>query len=136
MEANRVTKVGGCGKIMEVDDECRDVLRQVRAGCEEKAGKKFEIFEPVHFRTQLVNGINFFVKGHTLIADPYSSPLRDHGLTQCSARKFGYVTCFVTIVIMSLSKGVLPNQQNPFIVQGTNIYLDDVPWFKETCLIL
>ncbi|OQR79380.1 stefin-C-like [Tropilaelaps mercedesae] len=57
-----VPKLGGLGEVKETTDEVRDILEQVRAGCEEKAGKKFEVFEPVHFRTQMVNGINFFIK--------------------------------------------------------------------------
>ncbi|XP_022645599.1 cystatin-B-like [Varroa jacobsoni] len=53
---------GSTGSVKPVDDECRDVLGRVREGCEEKAGKKFEYFEPIHYKTQLVNGINFFIK--------------------------------------------------------------------------
>jgi len=53
---------GGLGEVKQVDDDCREVLTKVKAGCEEKAGKKFDVFEPVHYKTQLVNGINFFIK--------------------------------------------------------------------------
>ncbi|XP_003746347.1 cystatin-A2 [Galendromus occidentalis] len=53
---------GGIGALKEVDDECREVLAHVRAECEGKAGRQFSHFEPVHFKTQLVNGINFFIK--------------------------------------------------------------------------
>nr|UJY63001.1 cystatin 1 [Dermanyssus gallinae] len=53
---------GGLGEVKEVTDEVREVLEKVRASCEEKAGKKFELFEPVCYRSQTVSGTNFFVK--------------------------------------------------------------------------
>ncbi|XP_073166760.1 cystatin-B-like isoform X3 [Lepidochelys kempii] len=37
---------------------------QVKLQVEEKEGKKFEVFTAVEFKTQLVAGINYFIKVH------------------------------------------------------------------------
>ncbi|XP_003746344.1 stefin-C [Galendromus occidentalis] len=57
-----VPVLGGLGETKEVSDDVRDLTEKVRAEAEEKAGKKFEVFEPVKYKTQVVAGTNYFIK--------------------------------------------------------------------------
>uniref|UniRef100_A0A023G794 Putative intracellular cystatin n=1 Tax=Amblyomma triste TaxID=251400 RepID=A0A023G794_AMBTT len=57
-----------CGGLSEdvkdVDVIVQEVCEKVRSEVEAKLGKKFDEFTPLKYRTQLVNGINYFVKVH------------------------------------------------------------------------
>ncbi|XP_008587686.1 PREDICTED: cystatin-B [Galeopterus variegatus] len=44
--------------------ETQDIADQVRAQLEEKEKKKFPIFKAVSFKSQVVAGMNYFIKVH------------------------------------------------------------------------
>ena len=54
--------VGGVGELKEPDEAVKSVLNDIRKEVEEKAGRAFSEFTPVHYKTQLVNGVNYFIK--------------------------------------------------------------------------
>ncbi|KAH7948132.1 cystatin-B [Rhipicephalus sanguineus] len=51
-------------EVKDADDTVREICEKVRAEVEAKLEKCFPEFTPVKYRTQLVNGINYFVKVH------------------------------------------------------------------------
>ncbi|XP_060601061.1 cystatin-B-like [Ruditapes philippinarum] len=54
---------GGAGDVMPADEEVKGYCNEVKADILKKAGKdSVEIFEPVHYRSQVVAGVNYFVK--------------------------------------------------------------------------
>ncbi|XP_064473000.1 cystatin-B-like [Ornithodoros turicata] len=55
--------VGGLSQdIKQADDDVRSICEKVRPEVESRAGKAFSQFTPLHYKTQLVNGVNYFVK--------------------------------------------------------------------------
>lgn len=63
--AAQQTKVGGMGEAKPATAEVQGFLDQVRAQAEEKANRTFTDFKAVEFATQLVNGLNYFIKADT-----------------------------------------------------------------------
>ncbi|XP_075794053.1 cystatin-B-like [Pelodiscus sinensis] len=53
-----------CQPLCPAADPAELSWSQVKLQVEEKEGKKFEVFNAVEFKTQLVAGINYFIKVH------------------------------------------------------------------------
>uniref|UniRef100_A0A1E1WWH0 Putative intracellular cystatin n=1 Tax=Amblyomma aureolatum TaxID=187763 RepID=A0A1E1WWH0_9ACAR len=51
-------------EVKDADDTVREICEKVRSEVEAKLEKTFDEFTPLKYRTQLVNGINYFVKVH------------------------------------------------------------------------
>uniref|UniRef100_A0A131Z6C6 Cystatin-A/B n=1 Tax=Rhipicephalus appendiculatus TaxID=34631 RepID=A0A131Z6C6_RHIAP len=51
-------------QVKDADDTVKEICEKVRAEVEAKLEKCFPEFTPLKYRTQLVNGINYFVKVH------------------------------------------------------------------------
>lgn len=57
------TVCGGLSdEVKEADEDVRQICEKVRQEVETKAGRTFDEFTPLKYRTQLVNGVNYFVK--------------------------------------------------------------------------
>ncbi|XP_071506883.1 cystatin-A-like [Diadema antillarum] len=54
--------MGGMQKVQPVNAEVEGFVKQMRSEAEGAAGGEFKQFIPVEFATQLVNGVNYFVK--------------------------------------------------------------------------
>lgn len=55
--------VGGLSEeVKDADDTVLEICEKVREEVETKLGKKFCEFKPLKYRTQLVNGVNYFIK--------------------------------------------------------------------------
>ncbi|XP_038242651.1 cystatin-B-like isoform X2 [Dermochelys coriacea] len=55
---------GGLAGAQPATAETQQMVDEVKLQVEEKEGKKFEVFTAVEFKTQLVAGINYFIKVH------------------------------------------------------------------------
>lgn len=55
-------KCGGTGDSKPADAEINELCQQVKGHAEAHANKKFEVFEPVEYKSQVVCGTNYFVK--------------------------------------------------------------------------
>jgi len=55
-------RCGGTSTVREVDSVVRGICEEIRKELEEKAGTQFPEFEPLQYCSQVVNGINYFVK--------------------------------------------------------------------------
>ncbi|XP_075551954.1 cystatin-A2-like [Dermacentor variabilis] len=56
-------RVGGLSQELKpADAQVQEVCEKVRSDVENKLGQNFEEFTPVNYRTQVVNGTNYFVK--------------------------------------------------------------------------
>ncbi|KAK2715473.1 hypothetical protein QYM36_010180 [Artemia franciscana] len=66
--------VGGTSDLKAPDETVMQVTASVRPAVEERLGKRFDIFQPVAYKSQVVAGRNFFVKGwfSTPVLDVYS----------------------------------------------------------------
>ncbi|XP_018430297.1 PREDICTED: cystatin-B-like [Nanorana parkeri] len=53
---------GGTGAVKAADSTVQELCDQVKAELEQKHGKQFDTFVAVSYKTQLVNGTNYFVK--------------------------------------------------------------------------
>ncbi|XP_043930637.1 cystatin-B-like [Protopterus annectens] len=53
---------GGTSEVKPATPEIQSLCDQIRAAAEEKAGRKFSDFKAVFFRSQCVQGANYFVK--------------------------------------------------------------------------
>ncbi|XP_013778661.1 cystatin-A2-like [Limulus polyphemus] len=62
-------RVGGTSEVKEVDDVVREVCNKVREMVEKQAGKSFAEFTPVGYKSQIVNGVNYFIKVKVSEAD-------------------------------------------------------------------
>nr|ACH48197.1 cell cycle-regulated histone H1-binding protein [Cyriopagopus schmidti] len=56
------TLCGGTGEVREPDENVKEICEKVREEVQAKSGKQFQEFTPVSFRSQLVNGTNYFIK--------------------------------------------------------------------------
>ncbi|KAM7308770.1 cystatin-B [Ixodes scapularis] len=55
--------VGGVSEqVKDADDTAREICEKVRPEVETRAGKTFAEFTPLKYKTQLVNGVNYFIK--------------------------------------------------------------------------
>ena len=52
----------GCMLNIMINDMVTFLLSKVKDAVEEKVGKKLETYSPVSYKTQVVAGINYFVK--------------------------------------------------------------------------
>ncbi|XP_039372980.1 cystatin-B-like [Mauremys reevesii] len=57
-------RCGGLTGAQPATPEAQQVADEVKLQVEEKEGKKFEVFTAVEFKTQVVAGINYFIKVH------------------------------------------------------------------------
>uniref|UniRef100_A0A8C8RUV7 Cystatin B n=1 Tax=Pelusios castaneus TaxID=367368 RepID=A0A8C8RUV7_9SAUR len=55
---------GGTSAAKAATPETQQIVDEVKLQVEEKEGKRFEVFTAVEFKTQLVAGINYFIKVH------------------------------------------------------------------------
>ncbi|KAK3098316.1 hypothetical protein FSP39_018347 [Pinctada imbricata] len=53
---------GGTSDVKSADEEIQSIVNQVKNAAEEKAGKKFDTFVAVQYKSQVVAGTNYFVK--------------------------------------------------------------------------
>ena len=56
---------GGLGDLQLVndeDDEINNLVNNIKNQFEQLSGKKVNIFIPISYRTQVVNGINYYIK--------------------------------------------------------------------------
>ena len=53
---------GGVGAVKQPDDSVTEILLSIRPELEKRVGKTFKEYIPVHFKTQVVNGVNYFIK--------------------------------------------------------------------------
>jgi len=56
--------VGAPGDVKAIDDETHKFVVSLRNDVEHLAGYNFTEFKPVSFKTQVVSGLNYFVKIH------------------------------------------------------------------------
>ncbi|KYO18431.1 cystatin-B [Alligator mississippiensis] len=52
----------GVAKPATADTQC--IVEEVKSQVEEKEGKNFDVFAAVEFKTQVVAGMNYFIKVH------------------------------------------------------------------------
>nr|AET79741.1 cysteine protease inhibitor [Acanthamoeba castellanii] len=57
-----MSRPGGLGNARPADDEVNLLVAGVKADLENKAGRTFADLKPVSYATQVVAGINYFVK--------------------------------------------------------------------------
>ncbi|XP_072513713.1 cystatin-B-like [Salminus brasiliensis] len=55
---------GGTSEPKEADDEVHKICDEMKPHVEEKAGKTFEVFSAKSYKTQVVAGMNYFIKVH------------------------------------------------------------------------
>ncbi|KAM5181663.1 cystatin-B [Mantella aurantiaca] len=55
-------KCGGTSAAKPADGPVQELCDRVKAEVEEKHGRKFDTFTAVSYKTQMVNGTNYFVK--------------------------------------------------------------------------
>ncbi|GBM62468.1 hypothetical protein AVEN_171477-1 [Araneus ventricosus] len=53
---------GATGEVKEPDENIHQITKQVKNEVQSKTGLLFDEFEPVKYRSQLVNGTNYFIK--------------------------------------------------------------------------
>jgi cystatin-A/B len=56
------SRPGGMKEPQPMTDEVREMVLSIRSEIEAKAGKNFSTFNPVSYATQVVAGVNYFVK--------------------------------------------------------------------------
>uniref|UniRef100_A0A8D0BY91 Cystatin B n=1 Tax=Salvator merianae TaxID=96440 RepID=A0A8D0BY91_SALMN len=55
---------GGSSESKPATAETQQIVQEIKPQVEEKEGRQFEVFEAVEFKTQMVAGINYFIKVH------------------------------------------------------------------------
>ncbi|XP_005071579.1 cystatin-A [Mesocricetus auratus] len=53
---------GGLSEARPATPEVQEIADQVRAQLEEKTNEKYEKFEAIEYKTQVVAGVNYFIK--------------------------------------------------------------------------
>ena len=53
---------GGPSRTEPADDNVKQICADIRSACEDHAGKKFEAFEAVEYKSQVVCGMNYYIK--------------------------------------------------------------------------
>lgn len=53
---------GGTGDVREADENIHEITRQIKDEVQSKTGLQFEEFIALKYRSQLVNGTNYFIK--------------------------------------------------------------------------
>ncbi|GBN96022.1 hypothetical protein AVEN_141555-1, partial [Araneus ventricosus] len=53
---------GATGEVKEPDENIHQITKQVKNEVQAKTGLLFDEFEPVQYRSQIVNGTNYFIK--------------------------------------------------------------------------
>ncbi|RWS28929.1 cell cycle-regulated histone H1-binding protein-like protein [Leptotrombidium deliense] len=71
-----VSVPGGIGELKPADDTVNDICAKIRAEVENKAGKQFVEFTAINYASQLVNGVNYFIK--VKVADAEHIHIRVH----------------------------------------------------------
>jgi hypothetical protein len=61
----KIMMCGGFGQVKTADDTTVELVNGVKSNVENLLGQNFNVWEPVHFRTQVVNGTNYIVKVKT-----------------------------------------------------------------------
>lgn len=60
--AQQKKMVGGITEAREVTEEVQELVKVVKGEVEKKLGKQFDTFKATLFSTQVVSGVNYFVK--------------------------------------------------------------------------
>lgn len=55
---------GGLGETKAVTEEVKEICEQIRSKFETDLGRTFSVFEAKSFKSQIVAGVNYFVKVH------------------------------------------------------------------------
>ncbi|CAJ1082139.1 cystatin-B-like [Xyrichtys novacula] len=58
------TMCGGASEVRDADEKIHKICEEIKAHAEEKAGKKYEIFVAKSYSSQVVAGMNYFIKVH------------------------------------------------------------------------
>ena len=53
---------GGASSSKPADEDIKQICTEIREEAEKHADKKFDIFEPVEYKSQVVAGTNYFIK--------------------------------------------------------------------------
>ena len=56
---------GGFGNVKNADDTVVAICNQVKSQVESQLNQTYEVFEPVHYKTQVVAGTNYLIKVRT-----------------------------------------------------------------------
>ncbi len=56
---------GGFGNVKTADDSIVAICNEVKSQVQNQLNETFTVFEPVHYKTQVVNGTNYLIKVRT-----------------------------------------------------------------------
>jgi len=68
--------IGGIGESKSADDNVIQICEQIREELEQKSGSKYDDFTAVSYKSQLVNGVNYFIK--VRVSDSQHIHIRAH----------------------------------------------------------
>ncbi|XP_033740882.1 cystatin-A-like [Pecten maximus] len=54
--------VGGVGEVKAADEEVQQIANDLKAEVEKESNQKYEIFNAINYKTQVVAGTNYFIK--------------------------------------------------------------------------
>eukprot|EP01115_Flamella_aegyptia_P011132 TRINITY_DN50926_c0_g1_i1.p1 TRINITY_DN50926_c0_g1~~TRINITY_DN50926_c0_g1_i1.p1 ORF type:complete len:97 (+),score=39.72 TRINITY_DN50926_c0_g1_i1:160-450(+) len=57
-----MAKIGGMKQVQDIDEVGMKVALEVKPQLEAKTGRYFTIYNPLQYATQLVAGVNYFIK--------------------------------------------------------------------------
>ncbi|XP_069133945.1 cystatin-A1-like [Argopecten irradians] len=60
--SGKMAMVGGAGQVQPADAEIQLLVHNLKASVEEKSNARYEEFEAVSYRSQVVAGTNYFIK--------------------------------------------------------------------------